>query len=362
MTTLQASAAPSRVGFVGAGGIAPEHVDALRLIPGVEIAAVCDFDLFRAQKLAAESGIPNTYGSLTEMLQLQKLDVVHVLTQPQYHVPVALECIRAGVNVYVEKPLALSVQDCEVLQAEADAHGCVVGVNHQFAHFDPVEAIIQAARDRRFGRINHVSVSYCVAVSGLPVKETGHYMFSTPQALLFEYCPHPFSVIRRLMGKPLDVRSLASGKTVLDNGKIFYRNWDINAVADRGSAHLYFAAGVGNAHFTVDVYGQDATASADIWRGTLLFHENVRQPISATMRDGLTNAKRLFQQAMGNMVNDRLTRVKMRPLSSTNRFYPTMSAFYGSLRAGKPVQENGQAARDVIAYAEMAANNVVTVD
>lgn len=362
MSELERVGNKSRVGFVGAGGIAPEHAEALRLVPGVELVAVCDFDEFRARSLAKEFNIPRVYGSLTAMLENEKLDVVHVLTQPQHHVSVAMECLRGGVNVYVEKPMALSTSDCDTLVREAASRGLTVGVNHQFAHFDPIEKVIALTKDRRFGRLNNVIVTYCVSPTGLPVKETGHYMFSTPQALLFEYCPHPFSIIRRLMGKPIAMTSLASEKTAFANGRTFYRSWEISAVAERGTAQLYFSGGRGNAQFTVDVYGQDASAQIDIFRGTMVLHENIQQPITATLRDGLKSSLSLFKQASQNMLNERMVKLKMKPPSIVNRFYPTMSAFYGALRAGRPIGEDASAGRDVIAYCEMAAANMKSVD
>ena len=351
-----------RVGFVGAGGIAPEHADTLAVLDGVDLVAVCDFDTYRARSLADTYKVPSVYSSLAEMMAQEKLDVIHVLTQPQHHVAVATECLRGGVNTYIEKPMALSTADCELIRQEAASRGLIAGVNHQFAHSNPVEAILQAAREQRLGRINHVSVSYCVSPQGLPVREIDHYMFSSPSAFLFEYCPHPFSIIRPLVGNPLQVNSLASQPTTLENGKTFYRSIDVSAVTDRGTAHLFFSAGRGNAEFTVSVYAQDARVDVDILRGTIVFHENDRFPVTAKLRDGIRSAATLFQQASGNMLNDRAVRLKLKSPSVEDRFYPTMKAFYEGLRNHQPVSEDAAAGKQVVAFCEMAAANMKTVD
>ncbi len=361
MGTDESSSRNYRVGFVGAGGIAPEHADALGLLSGVEIVSVCDLQEQRARTLAEQYCIPHAYSSLKEMLERASLDVVHVLTQPQYHVASALECLGSGVNVYIEKPMGLSTNDCKLVAAEAAAHGRVVGMNHQLACHRLIDELVQAARDRRFGRINHVSVTYCVGFANLPTKEVNHYMFSTPQSLLFEYCPHPFSIIRRLLGKPKALTALASGQAQLENGKTYYQSWEIGAVADRGSAQLFFSAGRGNPEITVWVYGQDASAFADLNRGTLEFHENSPYPISTKLRDGVRNAGRLFRQSTGRYWDEHLVKLKLKPASITNPFYPPMSDFYRALRAGRPVGEDASAGHDVIAYCEMAAENMQTV-
>ena len=112
-----------RVGLVGAGGIAPEHAEALRLLGDIELAAVCDLQTGRAKALAGEWGIGAVYTSLPEMLAAEKLDVVHILTQPQHHVDPAMECLRAGCHVYVEKPLGLTTADCRRVVEESAATG-----------------------------------------------------------------------------------------------------------------------------------------------------------------------------------------------------------------------------------------------
>src|SRR2546427_7893340 len=58
------------------------------------------------------------------------LDVVHVLTPPDSHTAVALEALRLGCHVLVEKPLATSVEDCDRLAEQAAATGLRLGVNH----------------------------------------------------------------------------------------------------------------------------------------------------------------------------------------------------------------------------------------
>ena len=58
---------PIRVGLVGAGYISEYHVMALRALPGVVLAGICDLDRTRASRIAERFGIPGAYGSLKEM-------------------------------------------------------------------------------------------------------------------------------------------------------------------------------------------------------------------------------------------------------------------------------------------------------
>ena len=183
-------------------------------------------------------------------------------------------------------------------------------------------------------------------------------MFSTPQSLVFEYFPHPFSIIRRLLGSPMDVTALSSAPGQLSNGKRYYRSWQISALAERGTAELFFSAGQGNAEVSLWVYGQDACAHADLRRNTVIFHENCPFPLTANLRDGVRNAARLFGRAGGTICSDQLVKLKLKPPRLTNSFYPAFAAYYGALRGAHRAAEDARAGQDVIAYCEMAAANM----
>jgi predicted dehydrogenase len=124
-----------RAAIVGTGAIATSHAEALRAAgERVELVAVVDVDGDRAAGFAKEWGVPRVYASLAALLDAEQLDVVHVCTPPRAHVPLALECLAANVNVLVEKPPALSLSEIDLLiAAERTSAGRVATVfQHRF--------------------------------------------------------------------------------------------------------------------------------------------------------------------------------------------------------------------------------------
>src|SRR5215203_1022642 len=101
-----------RVGIVGAGYVSTYHVRALRTLEFVEITGVADPDAERRDKLATAFKIPKTCNTLRELLETRP-DVIHILTPPHLHADLAIEAMRGGCHVFVEKPLAESVEDCD---------------------------------------------------------------------------------------------------------------------------------------------------------------------------------------------------------------------------------------------------------
>ena len=89
-----------RVGLVGAGHVAAYHARALRTLPFVDIVGLADPDEPRAEALAAQFAIPRIYTSLGAMAEMQP-HVVHVLTPPSSHAPLAIEALNMGAHVFV---------------------------------------------------------------------------------------------------------------------------------------------------------------------------------------------------------------------------------------------------------------------
>jgi predicted dehydrogenase len=105
-----------RAAIVGTGDIASEHAAAIRQLNGrVEIVAAVDVNEQRVSTFATEWDVPRTYESVSQLLASEELDLVHICTPPATHVPLAMECLRAGVSPLLEKPPALSLEQLDLL-------------------------------------------------------------------------------------------------------------------------------------------------------------------------------------------------------------------------------------------------------
>jgi predicted dehydrogenase len=143
------SAAPDRhdrptFAIVGAGVIGKQHGKVMtELGDQVELVAVVDVDLPRAEALAAERG-GRPYASLADALANEEIDVVSVCTPTGLHGTVAIEALKAGRNVIIEKPAEVTVEKTdEIIAAQREA-GTLVSVISQH-RFDPATDIAVAA-------------------------------------------------------------------------------------------------------------------------------------------------------------------------------------------------------------------------
>ena len=90
------------------------HLEAIRNLEGADLVAVCDADDDRAGATGRRYGVPG-FSSHRQLLDEVGPDVVHVCTPHDQHVPVALDCLEAGVDVLLEKPVAATVEEAERL-------------------------------------------------------------------------------------------------------------------------------------------------------------------------------------------------------------------------------------------------------
>jgi predicted dehydrogenase/nucleoside-diphosphate-sugar epimerase len=157
-----------RVGLVGTGQIAPYHVQALKRMETLEVAGVHDADMARARAFAQRYPVGRAYASLESLLA--DVDAVHILTPPATHADLAERALAAGCHVFVEKPLATTVAECDRLADAADRAGRRVGVDHSLL-LDPFT--VRARRLVEQGAIGRVVSVQCLRSQDYPEYEGG---------------------------------------------------------------------------------------------------------------------------------------------------------------------------------------------
>jgi predicted dehydrogenase len=156
-----------RVGIVGCGKIADGHVEEIaKMSARAQVVAVCDLELLMAEQLAVRYKIPHFYDSVSQMLEREQLDVLHITTPPQSHRDLALAGIAAGCHVYVEKPLTLSYPDSRRLVDAAIAAKRLVTVGYS-NYYDPsIQKMRELIAAGVLGDIVHVETMFGYNLAG----------------------------------------------------------------------------------------------------------------------------------------------------------------------------------------------------
>ena len=121
-----------RVAMIGAGGMANSvHYPSLASFDDVEISAICELDEERLHETADKYGIAGRYSDYHKMVEDTAPDAVYVVGQPNIMYPIWTWCLTEGLNLYIEKPMGLSIHQARSLAHLAEQHGCITQVSFQ---------------------------------------------------------------------------------------------------------------------------------------------------------------------------------------------------------------------------------------
>jgi predicted dehydrogenase len=189
------------VGVVGCGFRAREyHLPAYRDtdLP-VSIDCVCDLNGELATRAAEQFDVPAQYRDISEMLKREEIDIVDVCVPPQGHASVALEAIRNGCDVFVEKPLALNTEECDTLLGAAEEHGAKLGVMHNMLYNKPFVTAKRQLAAGRIGELTGVRILLTNPHDGRLAKPD-HWYHDLPGGIMTETLPHIAYLTTDLLG------------------------------------------------------------------------------------------------------------------------------------------------------------------
>lgn len=141
-----------RIGVLGAGAISQAgHFEAIRKARNAELYAICDAAEDLLASMAAIHAPRTTYRDYDAMLADPQVEAVVLATADQFHVPLARKAIAAGKHVLVEKPLGVTIEECEELREQVLTSGLVFQIGNN-RRFDPGVAFARQFVQERLGQ------------------------------------------------------------------------------------------------------------------------------------------------------------------------------------------------------------------
>lgn len=140
--------------IIGLGNIGKRHAEHILHQPNAELVAVCDIDSAKT----ANYSVP-FFNSIEELLQNSDADVLCVCTPNYLHEPHTIAALNAGLNVVVEKPMALSTKECDNMIEAANKTGKTIFAVKQNRYNPPVVTVKKLVEEGRLGKIFMVQVN-----------------------------------------------------------------------------------------------------------------------------------------------------------------------------------------------------------
>lgn len=192
--------------IIGCGRIATNHVKAV-INNGLDFVAACDIIPEKIEELLAKHGLEKDgtiarYTDYKVMLEKHpEIELIAITTESGKHAPIAFDCIDAGKNLIIEKPIAMSIADAEEIIRRADEKGVAVSACHQNRFNVAVQKTKEALDADRFGRLSHGSIHVRWN------RNKGYYdqapwrgTWEEDGGCLMNQCIHGIDLLRWLMG------------------------------------------------------------------------------------------------------------------------------------------------------------------
>ena len=145
-----------KIGIIGCGNRSKEIISKLNSVPELEMAALCDIVPHKMGQRAEliKTGVkPKFVNSLGELLKMKELDAIAVITPNDTHRDIVIASLEAGKHVWCEKPLAMTVAECNDIIGTVERTKKTLQIGHQRRHSGAYKALINTLRNKPLGNV-----------------------------------------------------------------------------------------------------------------------------------------------------------------------------------------------------------------
>lgn len=333
-----------RVGILGCGQIARVHLSHITRFQLGEVVGICDIYRPQLEAVGRAFQVPSLFSDPAELFAKTKPDVVHVVTPPATHADLAIQAMRAGCNVLVEKPMALSVEEADRMITAARETGKSVCVDHNRLFSPPT---LEARRLLESGELGElVSVDFYQGAGFpfwiTPAQIEDRSVAKLPGGLVQDLAPHCLYSLLEFIGAPVrfhvlskknglapaapaeEVRLMMEGKRILGTGTISL------------SAQPYMN------YFTL--YGSKMTAIVNLENFTLMVkRDRFTQQLLRKSTGGIDQALQLTAGTIGSVLHFATGKLPRYP-----GILELIRRFYGSVQDGTPPPVSPEQGRETV--------------
>ncbi len=307
-----------RAAVVGTGAISVEHLTFLsgrsRFVElpdrRVKPVAVCDLSPISARYAAETFDVDAHYTDLEQLLEFERPDVVHILTPPSTHVPLASLCLEAGAHVICEKPVAANIDELHALLDVAERCGRKITESHNYCFNPAIAELTQMLTDGTLGSLREVEIRIALPVTD-PDGRFGdanlpHPIHSMPAGVIHDFTTHFASLLLHFTGNIRFPRVTAAWSNHSADPLFRYDNLDALMIGNGADGPVHgrfrFEAGAGPDTFTVRVYGSRGWAETDLFQpNTRVVMPRVGGSQLSPIANHVANGAGLIRNGMANL-------------------------------------------------------------
>jgi predicted dehydrogenase len=291
------------IALIGAGSIADYHLAGLAAVPEAEVRVVASRTLVKARDVAARHYVPDATNDVAAALRRPDVSAVVVTTPDDTHEALAIEALRAGRAVLLQKPMAPTSAGCRRILAVAAQTGCDLQVSWMHRHFEEVAAAQALLTEGEIGRLTTVRVR-----NATPGPDWSDWFFRRDivgSGVVLQLGTHGIDLIGHLFGRISSVsartatlmpeRRLRDGRVVaVENPDTAYAIYEVEG-GPLVHHEMSMIEPAGTERFRLEIYGTDGA----LWLRT------ERGPLASARRGSGWTAHALAEAPLGRRHHQR---------------------------------------------------------
>jgi predicted dehydrogenase len=214
--------------------------------------------------------MPNSYSNLSEMLSKEDLDIVDVCTPPQVHASIAMETIESGCDTLIEKPMALSVSDCDSMINAAEKHGVKLSVVHNQRFYPPFIQSQRLVNEGVIGKLTGMRI-LSITNSNLYMADENSWIHKLPGGVIGETGPHTVYMSLAFLRNVKEVNVYA--RKTLDYPWSLYDEYRIELAGVNLNSSVMISHANEFTASEVDLFGREGMIKMDLQDMLLTIHK-----------------------------------------------------------------------------------------
>jgi len=253
----------STVAIVGCGAVADKrHIPSfLRLKDKVNLVAVCDKNLELVTNQVMKHHTLSGFTEMTSMLREKDIDIVDVCTPPQVHADIAVKALEAGCHVLMEKPMALTVADCDKMIDAAKRNKRKLCIVHNVLFHPPLMKARELFRQGAIGDFRGMRILLADPKDEMIMRKD-YWIHKLPGGLIGETGPHPVYISLAFLDNVKNVEVFA--KSYLKHDWARFDEFRIELDADNGMSSIAVSYSGDRYAAEVEIFGSEGALYIDL--------------------------------------------------------------------------------------------------
>jgi len=330
-----------RVGILGSGFIAQhKHLPAWKRIEDkARVVAVCDVNATQAEQVARQFGVPHVHTDLGRMIAAEKLDILDICTPPRTHAALALDALRSGLHVLIEKPMAVNTEECDAIIRGAGQAQKSVCVAHSDLFYPSFLRARQIVANGEIGDLKGMNIFLSTPVDYITSRPE-HWAHRLAGGVLGETGPHVIYMTLAFIHRILDV-SVSARKLLSEFPWSPYEDYRLELVGEQATSSIVLTYTTRCWAAQVDLWGSKGLLKLDLETQTVVLY---RRPDLKPSTLGFSTVREAAQMMLGTL-GTALSYASGRLEDTHQRL---VREFVESIIEGKPIPVTAEQGREAV--------------